>query len=116
MPQIKPKSVHDVPFVEASRWILIGYFFKLFVANNLNEMTAYMDFPLFTTLQTQDRWLLIFLYSYQIYADFFGYSAIAIGFGAAIRLHAADQFQPALRLDSRSPSSGPAGISRCRHG
>jgi alginate O-acetyltransferase complex protein AlgI len=79
MPQIKPKSVHDVPFVEASRWILIGYFFKLFVANNLNEMTAYMDFPLFTTLQTQDRWLLIFLYSYQIYADFFGYSAIAIG-------------------------------------
>jgi alginate O-acetyltransferase complex protein AlgI len=38
-----------------------------------------MDFPLYETLQTQDRWLLVFLYSYQIYADFFGYSAIAIG-------------------------------------
>ena len=36
-------------------------------------------FPLYETLQTQDRWLLVFLYSYQIYADFFGYSAIAIG-------------------------------------
>jgi alginate O-acetyltransferase complex protein AlgI len=71
----------DVPFIEAGKWILTGYFFKLFVANNLNEMTAYMEFPLSQTLQTQDRWLLVFLYSYQIYADFFGYSAIAIGLG-----------------------------------
>jgi alginate O-acetyltransferase complex protein AlgI len=81
MPQIAPKRVADVAFVEAGKWILIGYFFKLFVANNLNEMTAYMSFPLSETLQTQDRWLLVFLYSYQIYADFFGYSAIAIGLG-----------------------------------
>jgi alginate O-acetyltransferase complex protein AlgI len=79
MPQIKPKYFSDIPFVEAAKWILIGFFFKLYVANNLNEMTSYMDFPLYETLQTQDRWLLVFLYSYQIYADFFGYSAIAIG-------------------------------------
>jgi alginate O-acetyltransferase complex protein AlgI len=79
MPQIKRKYLADVPFVEAAKWILIGFFFKLYVANNLNEMTSYMDFPRYETLQTQDRWLLIFLYSYQIYADFFGYSAIAIG-------------------------------------
>jgi alginate O-acetyltransferase complex protein AlgI len=79
MPQIKPKYLADVPFVEAAKWILTGFFFKLYVANNLNEMTSYMDFPLYETLQTQDRWLLVFLYGYQIYADFFGYSAIAIG-------------------------------------
>jgi alginate O-acetyltransferase complex protein AlgI len=81
MPQIKPKYFTDIPFVEAAKWILTGFFFKLYVANNLNEMTSYMDFPLYETLQTQDRWLLVFLYSYQIYADFFGYSAIAIGLG-----------------------------------
>ena len=81
MPQIVPKRVVDVDFVEAARWILAGYFFKLFVANNLNEMTSYMGFPLYETLRTQDRWLLVFLYSYQIYADFFGYSAIALGLG-----------------------------------
>jgi alginate O-acetyltransferase complex protein AlgI len=79
MPQIKPKYLSDVPIIEAAKWILTGFFFKLYVANNLNEMTSYMDFPLYETLQTQDRWLLVFLYSYQIYADFFGYSAIAIG-------------------------------------
>ncbi|MBI5261316.1 MAG: MBOAT family protein [Bradyrhizobium sp.] len=81
MPQIAPKRLQDVQFVDAARWILIGYFFKLYVANNLNEMTSYMDFPLYETLQTQDRWLLVLLYSYQIYADFFGYSAVAIGLG-----------------------------------
>jgi alginate O-acetyltransferase complex protein AlgI len=79
MPQIQPKLFEDIPFVEAAKWILTGFFFKLYVANNLNEMTSYMDFPLYETLRTQDRWLLVVLYSYQIYADFFGYSAIAIG-------------------------------------
>ena len=39
-----------------------------------------MDYPaLRDACATQDRWLLVFLYSYQIYADFFGYSAIALG-------------------------------------
>jgi alginate O-acetyltransferase complex protein AlgI len=81
LPQIMEKHLTDVDFVEAAKWILIGYFFKLFVANNLNEMTAYMDFPLYETVRLEDKWLLVFLYSYQIYADFFGYTAIAIGLG-----------------------------------
>jgi alginate O-acetyltransferase complex protein AlgI len=79
MPQIKPKYFADIPFVEAAKWILTGFFFKLYVANNLNEMTSYMDYPLYETVRSSDRWLLVFLYSYQIYADFFGYSSIAIG-------------------------------------
>ena len=81
LPQIKPKYLADVAFIEAAKWIVSGYFFKLFVANNLNEFTSYMDFPLYETLQPADRWLLVILYSYQIYADFFGYTAIAIGLG-----------------------------------
>ena len=79
IPQIEPKRFADIAFIEAAKWILAGFFFKLYVANNLNEMTSYMDFPLYETLRTQDRWLLVILYSYQIYADFFGYSGIAIG-------------------------------------
>lgn len=79
LPQIQPKFLSDVPFVDAARWIITGYFFKLFVANNLNQMTSYMDFPLYETVRSADRWLLVVLYSYQIYADFFGYSSIALG-------------------------------------
>jgi alginate O-acetyltransferase complex protein AlgI len=81
LPQISEKYLADVLFIDAAKWILTGYFFKLFVANNLNEMTAYMDFPLYETVRLEDKWLLVFLYSYQIYADFFGYTAIAIGLG-----------------------------------
>ena len=40
MPQIAPKRLTDVDFVEATKWILTGFFFKLYVANNLNEMTS----------------------------------------------------------------------------
>ena len=78
-PQIKPKSIAEVPFVEAVQWLVLGYFFKLYVANNLNEMTSYMAYPLFETVKATDKWLLLFLYSFQIYADFSGYSAIALG-------------------------------------
>jgi alginate O-acetyltransferase complex protein AlgI len=81
LPQILPKFLKEVAFVEATKWIVIGYFFKLFVANNLNTLTTNMDYPLYLTLRSSDRWLCLFLYSYQIYADFFGYSAIAIGLG-----------------------------------
>lgn len=81
MPQIKRKSLADVPFVEATKWILTGYFFKLYVANNLNTMTVHMDFPFYEQVRTIDKWLLVILYGDQIYADFFGYSSIAIGLG-----------------------------------
>jgi alginate O-acetyltransferase complex protein AlgI len=81
MPQIRPKFLADVDFVEATKWIVAGFFFKLYVANNLNTMTTYLDFPLYQTLNPQDRWTLVVLYSFQIYADFFGYSAIALGLG-----------------------------------
>jgi len=81
LPQIKPKFFADVDFVEAAKWIVIGFFFKLYVANNLNTMTTYIDFPLYQTLNPGDRWTLVVLYSFQIYADFFGYSSIALGLG-----------------------------------
>ena len=61
-------------------------------------MTAYMDFPFYETVRALDKWLLVLLYSYQIYADFFGYSAIAVGLRNPIRIPAAGQLQPALHL------------------
>ena len=43
----------------------------------VGAMTSRMDFPFYEAVSTIDKWLLVILYSYQIYADFFGYSAIA---------------------------------------
>jgi alginate O-acetyltransferase complex protein AlgI len=79
LPQIQPKFLAAIPFIDSAKWIISGYFFKLFVANNLNQMTIHMDVPLYETLKSADRWLLVVLYSFQIYADFLGYSSIAVG-------------------------------------
>jgi alginate O-acetyltransferase complex protein AlgI len=79
IPQIKSKVWADVPLIEAVKWIVVGYFFKLYVANNLNVMTSFMDFPNYQMLSRTDKWVMVGLYSAQIYADFFGYSSIAVG-------------------------------------
>jgi len=78
-PQIVTKRLTDVDFVSALRWIALGYFMKLFCANNLSQFTALMDHSPAYRLHAPDQVFLVLLYSFQIYADFFGYSAIAIG-------------------------------------
>lgn len=79
LPQIKPKFLRDVQVEIAARWIIVGYFFKLFAANNLSQLTTYMTGAQGQSLGGLDRCLLVFVYSFQIYSDFFAYSAIAVG-------------------------------------
>ncbi|MBY5440500.1 MBOAT family O-acyltransferase [Rhizobium leguminosarum] len=85
MPQIGKKMIHDVPFAEAVKWIIWGLFFKSFVADNLAQFTVWMDQPAtFQGLGRYDLLALLFCYSFQIFADFAGYSAIAIGSAALL--------------------------------
>ena len=78
-PQIVPKYWKDVDTVAAIKLIIIGSFMKLFVANNLSQISIFMDAPHYQNFGSIDRAALIFTYSVQIYADFSGYSSIAIG-------------------------------------
>jgi D-alanyl-lipoteichoic acid acyltransferase DltB (MBOAT superfamily) len=85
MPQIGKKSLSDVPFSEAAKWIIWGLFFKCFVADNLAQFTVWMDQPAtFQGLGRYDLLALLICYSFQIFADFAGYSAIAIGSAALL--------------------------------
>ena len=115
LPQIKSKFLADVAWVEATKWLVSGYFFKLFVANNLNQITSNMDYPLYEALTAKNRWLCIFLYSYQIYADFFGYSAIAIGL-ALLSVIGCRRTSTFLIFRHRLRSSGPVGTSHFQTG
>ena len=72
LPQIQLKFLNEVPFVEAAKWIIAGYFFKL-LSLTPNTLTTNMDYPLYHALRSSDRWLCLFLYSYQIYAHFLVY-------------------------------------------
>lgn len=84
MPQIETKYVRDIPWGEAARWIIWGLFFKCFVADNLNQFTIWMEAPNYSRLGSGDLMLLLIGYSFQIFADFAGYSAIALGSAAIL--------------------------------
>jgi alginate O-acetyltransferase complex protein AlgI len=78
-PQIKTKYFKDVNFDGAFKILIIGYFLKMVIADNLKDQTFWMAYPYFESLSSLTLVTLLFGYSMQIFADFAGYSLIAIG-------------------------------------
>jgi len=83
LPQIKPKYFSDVNLRLASQTIISGLFFKSVIADNLNVYTLNMEqIASKGNGNTLDAAVLLFVYSAQIYSDFFGYTLLAIGVAA----------------------------------
>ncbi len=83
-PQIGAKRIEDIPWKQVIRTIITGYFLKIFVADNLAEQTARLTQNPDNLVHSGPGDLLPLLYGYslQIFADFAGYSLIAIGLAA----------------------------------
>lgn len=81
-PQMGFKAFKDIQWEDAVKKIIIGFFLKMVVADNLKDITGTITFPYFQGYSTGNLILLLFGYSMQIFADFAGYSLIAIGLGA----------------------------------
>lgn len=79
LPQIKPKFWRDIQWDNCFRVLVVGYFLKMVVADNLKDHTALMTYPYFEAYSSLTLLGLLFGYSMQIFADFAGYSLIAIG-------------------------------------
>jgi len=79
IPQISRKFLRDVDAISVFKALVTGYFLKMVVADNLNEYTNWIEFPYFQTLSSVTLIVVLFGYSMQIFADFAGYSLIAIG-------------------------------------
>lgn len=79
--QIGPKRLADIDWNGAVRLLVTGFFFKMVVADNLREATAALAWPQFTGLPRANLVLLLYGFSFQIFADFAGYSSIARGLG-----------------------------------
>lgn len=77
--QIRAKSLRDVEWDPAIRNLILGYFLKMVVADNLKEATAGLSYPAFVGTPGINLLFLLYGYSFQIFADFAGYSLIAIG-------------------------------------
>ncbi|MFM7101289.1 MAG: MBOAT family O-acyltransferase [Verrucomicrobiota bacterium] len=77
--QIGPKRFRDIDWDGAARQLVLGFFLKMVVADNLKEATAALSWPQFRDLPPANLLLLLYGYSFQILADFAGYSTIAQG-------------------------------------
>lgn len=82
LPQIGPKRLADVDWDAVIHNLVLGYFLKMVIADNLAQLTSFIKYPIFLSLSSKDLLLLLVAYSAQIFADFAGYSAIAIGVAA----------------------------------
>jgi alginate O-acetyltransferase complex protein AlgI len=79
LPQIKIKFLRNIHWNKAFKNIVLGYFLKMFVADNLKDFTFWIEFPYFQHNTSLNLIAMLFGYSCQIFADFAGYSLIAIG-------------------------------------
>lgn len=83
-PQIKTKYFKYIKWDIVFRSLTVGYFLKMVVADNLKDYTYWITCPYCQGQATSTNLVLLFGYSMQIFADFAGYSIIAIGLGASL--------------------------------
>lgn len=92
MPQIGPKRYRDIQWEPIFRALVMGYFLKMVVADNLKDQTFWIAYPYFETRSTLSLLSMLLGYSMQIFADFAGYSLIAIGVGGLFGYRLPDNF------------------------
>lgn len=92
-PQLKQNHVFTYDnFVNGLRLILYGLFAKMVIADNIS---TYVDkiYEAPDLFNSKDILLGVFMYSFQIYCDFFGYSTIAIGTAKLLGINLMDNFK-----------------------
>ena len=77
LPQIGAKYINEIDWEYTFKTIVLGYFLKMVVADNLQNQTFWIGF--YDIQSTLTLMVIMFGYSVQIFADFAGYSLIAIG-------------------------------------
>lgn len=91
-PQVHHKRLEEIDFSGAFRLLILGYFLKAVVADNLAEQTTWIVYPQFQWRSAGDLVAMLFGYSAQIFADFAGYSLIALGLGRLLGYRLPDNF------------------------
>lgn len=80
--EISSKSISQINYRLVFKSLVVGYFLKMVIADNLKDFTFWMAFPYFEHRGTGSLLLMIFGYSIQMFADFAGYSLVAVGVAA----------------------------------
>ncbi|TCD28958.1 MBOAT family protein [Pedobacter psychrodurus] len=83
IPQIGIKYFKNINWEKVFKQLILGYFLKMVVADNLKDITADLIYP-FEIYHPITLITLLFGYSIQIFADFAGYSLIALGLASLL--------------------------------
>ena len=78
-PQVGLKRLQHIDVAGSCQNLVLGLFLKMVVADNLGEQTLWISYPYFLGKSSVDLLVLLYGYSAQIFADFAGYSLVAIG-------------------------------------
>ncbi len=89
---ITPKYIKDINWAFVFKALVVGYFLKMVIADNLKDFTFWMTFPHFQYRGTGSLIVMLFGYSMQMFSDFAGYSLIAIGVAAIFGYHLPTNF------------------------
>ncbi|MGR3810240.1 MBOAT family O-acyltransferase [Jiulongibacter sp. NS-SX5] len=92
LPQIKGKLLKDIDWEYCVKQLILGYFLKMVIADNLKDHTFWMQYPYFMELSGLNLLALLFGYSMQIFSDFAGYSLIALGLAGLFGYRLRDNF------------------------
>ena len=92
LPQIKPKWLKDIDWNYCFRKLVTGYFLKMVIADNLKDSTFWIEYPYFLSRSSVELLAMLFGYSMQIFADFAGYSLIALGVAGLFGYRLPDNF------------------------
>lgn len=82
LPQIEIKKWSNISWETVIHHLILGFFLKMVIADNLKDFTFWMEFPYFQSRSSITLLFYLLGYSAQIFADFQGYSLIAIGVAA----------------------------------
>lgn len=78
-PQLTSKFLNDVDFAYSFRKLILGFFLKLVISNNLQNFTSFLQNPYMNNLSSLTLFILLAGFTFQLFADFAGYSYIALG-------------------------------------
>lgn len=92
LPQIAAKVFREIDWEYCVKQLIVGYFLKMVIADNLKDHTFWMQYPYFMELSGLNLLALLFGYSMQIFADFAGYSLIALGLAGLFGYRLRDNF------------------------
>jgi len=92
-PQMGRKALRDIHWYGAVKALIIGFFLKSVVADNLAQQTFVLQPPYCYAYSALNLAAVLFGYSIQIFSDFAGYSLIAIGLARLFGYALPDNFR-----------------------